>query len=124
MKSLPCGFSAALIRVKGARLASGWTPVERADPHGKGDVKKSLASIQCEVFDCRMPEIEAAPSHLISRSRPRQSDCLLRTVDGQNEAVADAASDVASGNAGTASDLQDAKSRLQWKRSDEGGYPI
>lgn len=109
---------------QGRTVGLGVAPVERADSHGKGDIKKSLASIQCEVFDCRMPEIEAAPSHLISRSRPRQSDCLLRTVDGQNEAVADAASDVASGNARTASDLQDAKSRLQWKRFDEGGYPI
>ncbi|OHV63831.1 hypothetical protein LCM4577_11010 [Mesorhizobium sp. LCM 4577] len=109
---------------QGCLVGFGVTPIERADPHGKGDIEKSFASIQSEVFDCRTPEIKAAPSHLVSRSRSRQSDCLLRAVDGENEAVADAASDIASCNARTASDLQDAQSRLQWKRFDKDAYPI
>ncbi|WP_292033708.1 hypothetical protein [Mesorhizobium sp.] len=38
--------------------------------------------------------------------------------------MADTASDGTSGNAGAASDLQDAKSRFQWESFDESGYPL
>ncbi|MET3592707.1 hypothetical protein ABID26_002095 [Mesorhizobium shonense] len=71
-----------------------------------------------------MPEIEVAQGDLSGRPRARQSDCLLRTVDRQNEAMADTASDSTGGNAGTATDLQDAKSGLQWESFDESGYPL
>lgn len=100
------------------------TPVKRAHPHGKGDIEKGVAGTQHEIFDCHVPEIEAAQAYLIGRTRSRQSDCLFGTVDCQNEAVADTASNSASGNTRTASDLQDAESRFQRKRFDEGGYPL
>lgn len=92
------------------------TPVERSDAHGEGNVEWLFAWFELEVLDRAMPEAQAPSRDLGSRRGRGRGDRLRRSVDRQDMAISDTPRDFARRGPGTASDLQHAKSRPEWKR--------